>query len=116
MNKLPNNDQKLVEFLRQNRPDLPPENQDLEAQIMAAVAATPRSESGQNSSVIPFRRRSLWLMPPAIAAGLLIAWGTSRLLTPPPQTATELASLEVFIENTWDEVLDQDSQDWYLDF
>ncbi len=45
-----------------------------------------------------------------------MAWGTSRLLTPSPQTATELASLEVFMENTWDEVLDQDSQDWYLDF
>lgn len=116
MNKLPNNDQKLVEFLRQNRPDLPPENQDLEAQIMAAVAATPRSESGQNSSVIPFRRRSLWLMPPAIAAGLLMAWETSRLLTPAPPTVTELASLEVFIENTWDGVLDKDSQDWYLGF
>jgi hypothetical protein len=116
MNKLPNNDQKLVDFIRQNRPALPPENQDLEAQIMAAVAAIPRSESGHNSSVIPFRRRSLWLMPPAIAASLLMAWGTSRLLNPPPQTATELASLEVFIENTWDEVLDQDSPDWYLDF
>jgi hypothetical protein len=116
MNKLPNNDQKLVEFLRQNCPDLPPENQDLEAQIMAAVAATPLSDSGQKSPVIPFRRRSLWLMPPAIAAGLLMAWGTSRLLTPPPQTTTDLASLEVFIENTWDGVLDKDSQDWYLDF
>jgi hypothetical protein len=116
MNKLPNNDQKLVDFIRQNRPDLPPENQDLEAQIMAAVAANPRSESRQNSSVIPFRRRSLWLMPPAIAAGLLMAWGTNRLLTPPPPTATELASLEVFIENTWDGVFDEYPQGWDLGF
>lgn len=116
MNNLPNNDQKLVDFLRQNRPDLPPENQDLESQIMAAVAATPQNRGGQKSSVIPFRRRSLWLMPPAIAAGLSIAWGTSLLLTPTPPTTTELASLEVFIENTWDGVLDQDSQDWYLGF
>ncbi len=48
--------------------------------------------------MIPFRRRSLWLMPPAIAAGLSIAWGTSRLLTPAPQTTTELASLEVLLK------------------
>ncbi len=49
MNNLPNNDQKLVDFLRQNRPDLPPENQDLESQIMAAVAATPQNRGGGRS-------------------------------------------------------------------
>lgn len=116
MNKLPNNDQKLVEFLRQNRPEVPPANQDLAAEIMAMVAATPLAESVPKSRVIPLRWLSFWLMPPAIAAGLLMAWGTSRLFIPTSPPAAELASLEVFIEKTWDGIFEQDSQDWYWDF
>lgn len=116
MSQLPKDDQKLVDFLRQHRPEVPSGNQNLEAQIMGMVAATPPSAPVPKFQVIPLRRRSLWLMPPAIAASLFIAWGTNRLLTPVPPTATELASLEVFIENTWDEVLEPESQDWDFGF
>lgn len=116
MSKLPKDDQKIVEFLRQHHPDVPPGSEDLEARIMAAVEASHPSEAIKKSSVIPLRRRSLWLMPPAIAAGLLITWGTHHWLTPAPPTATELASLEVFIENTWDEVVEPDSPYEDLDF
>lgn len=112
MSNLPENDQKLVDFLRQHHPDVPPVSEDLEARIMAAVEASHPSEAIEKaiekSSVIPLRRRSLWLMPPAIAAGLLITWGTHHWLTPAPPTATELASLEVFIETIWDEVAEPD--------
>jgi len=116
MSKLPKDDHKLVDFIRQNCPEVPPTNQDLEAKIMAAVAATTPSEPVKPSPVMSWRRRSLWLMPPAIAASLLIGWGTNQLLTPVPLTATELASLEYFIENTWDEAIEPDRPDWYLDF
>lgn len=116
MSKLPKDDQKLVDFIREHRPEVPPTNQALEAKIMAAVAATTPSQPVKQSRVISWRRRSLWLMPPAIAASLLIAWGTNQLLTPPPPTATELASLEDFIENTWDEAIEPDRPDWYWDF
>lgn len=120
MSKLPKDDQKLVNFIRQYRPEAPPVHEDIkariEANIMAVVSASPSSEPVRKSQVISFRRRSLWLMPPAIAAGLLIAWGTNRLLTPAPTPATELASLEVFIEDTWDGVVEPDTQDWYLGF
>lgn len=44
-------------------------------------------------------------MPP----GLLMAWGTNLLFIPTSPTATELTSLEVFIEKTWDGVFEQDS-------
>ena len=117
MSKLQNNDQPLVDFLRQNRPDVPPVNEELEARIMALVEASPSSEPVKKSSVIPFRRRRFWLMQGAIAAGLAIAWGTNYLLTPKPPTAIELASLELFIEDTWDGVLEEEYQnDWDLGF
>jgi hypothetical protein len=116
MSKLPKDDQKLVDFIHQYRPEVPPGSEDLEARIMAALEAKHPSEAMQKSSVIPLRRRRLWLMPPAIAAGLLISWGTHHWLTPAPPTETEIASLEVFIETTWDEVVEPDYLYEDLDF
>jgi anti-sigma factor RsiW len=91
----PNDDDRLKEFLRQHAGAVPPAAPNLEQQIMVAVASSPQ----------PARYRRLWFVPPAIAAALAIAWAGSRLLVPAPLSATELASLEAFMESNWNGVL-----------
>jgi len=63
---------------------------------MTAVAASPHAKT------FPHRRQ--WLTVSAIAASLLIAWGSTNLLMQPKPSAAELASLEAFLENTWEDV------------
>ena len=43
----------------------------------------------------------VWLIPPAIAAGLVAALMGYRALTPTQLTATEITTLESFIEANW---------------
>lgn len=98
----PNDDERLVEFLRQYRPDVPPAAPNLEAEIWQAIASSPQSS---------FQPRSLRVLPPfrklatGIAAGFLLAWGGVRLLT--PATLIDTASLETFMVNHWDGVVDE---------
>lgn len=74
MTKLPNDDQNLVDFLRQNRPEIPPANPELEERIFQAIASSPLPQLQNNSPNRFFRRRQLWLVPPAIAASLALVW------------------------------------------
>lgn len=74
MSKLPNDDQDLVDFLRQNRPEIPPANPELEERIFQAIASSPPPQLHHNSPSQIFRRRQLWLVPPAIAASLALVW------------------------------------------
>jgi hypothetical protein len=67
----------------------------LEERILAAVANEPAHKS-------QYRHRRLWLVPPAIAAGVLIATAGHRLLTPPSPNRAEIANLEAFFVNSWD--------------
>jgi hypothetical protein len=41
-------------------------------------------------------------VPPAIAAGVLIATAGHRLLTPPTPSPADIANLEAFLVNNWD--------------
>ncbi len=93
MTKLPNDDECLVNFLRQHRPDVPPAAPDLEQLIIQSVAASPPKST---------RYRQMWVVPPAIAAGLLIAWTGYRILMPVSFSAAQLASLNAFLESNWD--------------
>lgn len=95
MTQQPTDGDRLVDFLRQHRPLPPPPDLDLEQQIMSAIAEKPRFEER--------RSRRLVLIAPAIAALVLIAWVGKSLLMPPTPTAAELASLEAFLENTWND-------------
>ncbi|MEB3827115.1 hypothetical protein [Phormidium sp. CCY1219] len=99
MNEQSSDRDRLVAFLQQHRPEPPPPAGNLEARIMASTA---------NSLPTPTTKPKpyLWLLPPALAAGLLLVWGSYKTLAPPPQTATELAQIEAFMENTWDNVLE----------
>ncbi|HAA28817.1 MAG TPA: hypothetical protein DDW76_37790 [Cyanobacteria bacterium UBA11369] len=95
MSQPPTDSDRLVDFLRQHRQVPPSPAPDLEQRIMAAVAASPHTKT------FPHRRQ--WLIPSAIVASLLIAWGSTSLLMQPKPSAAELASIEAFLENTWED-------------
>ncbi|MBV9387089.1 MAG: hypothetical protein JOZ78_11745 [Chroococcidiopsidaceae cyanobacterium CP_BM_ER_R8_30] len=91
-------DERLVEFLHQHRPEVPPATPDLEQLIIQKVAASPPLNA--------VRHRRMWLIPPAIAAGLVIIWIGYRILTPASSFSTaQLANLNAFLENNWDGIL-----------
>ncbi len=98
MTKFPDDDG-LVNFLRQHASAVPPAAPDLEQQVMAAVAASPR---------LPVKHQKLWLVPTAVAIAV-IAWAGHRLLMPVAPSATELAGIEAFMESSWDGVLSSPS-------
>ena len=123
-------DRALVDFMRENRPEVPVAPEALEARIMAAIAQEEESpeENRQQENylstkkvgkVLPFRRR-LWMLPSAVAAGLAIATGADILLAPPEPTPAELARLEAYMESTWDSVLAEidpieSESDWFFE-
>jgi hypothetical protein len=94
MTKLPNDDERLVDFLRQHAGDPPPAAPKFEEQLMQAVASSPQWQR--------LGRRQKWILPSAIAASLLFAWTGYRVLMPPPPPD---ASLAEFMENNWDSVV-----------
>ena len=96
MTQLPPNeeDRQWQEFLRQNRPTPPPASPDLEDQLMKAIEKSPQ----------PAVSRRMWAVPPAIAAGLLMAWSGYRLLIPLP-APSNAASVEAFLEDNWNGVV-----------
>ncbi|OLP17671.1 hypothetical protein BST81_15235 [Leptolyngbya sp. 'hensonii'] len=113
MTQLPENDQRLTAFLRQHRPDVPPGAPDLEDRIMAALEAPPhrsgtvalleRPPKGPRSvqRPRPLTRPAWWLVPPAIAASLLVALITYRTTPPPQPNSEDLTQLEAFLEKNW---------------
>jgi hypothetical protein len=98
MTQLPPDDRQWQEFLRQNRPTPPPSTADLEERVMKAVEAEQQ----------PALNRRVWAVPPAIAAGLLMAWSGYRTLLPLPSPSNS-ASLEAFLENNWQGVVGETS-------
>ena len=117
MNQFPNDDERtaspeenrLVDFLRQNRSSVPPAAPDLEERLMSKIQAISPVGTPAGSRRSLQRRvgrlRRLWIASPAIAAGLLIAWASQRALLPSQPNAAEVANLETFIENNWDGVV-----------
>ncbi|MBD1931267.1 MULTISPECIES: hypothetical protein [Cyanophyceae] len=97
MTQFPNDDKRLVEFLRQNQGDVPTAAPGLESKIMQAVASSPRQSH---------KRRQMWIVPPAIAACLLAAV-TGYLMLVPTTASVKTAELEAFMENNWDSVVDE---------
>lgn len=132
MTKLPTDDDRLVNFLKANRPNVPPAASDLEERILQAVELETPSRESHFFSHHPAKCKRLWLFPPAIAVGMMFAiasdsfrtssiWGTTLATTNPNDA--ELVSLEEFLENSWHDVVNhhQPSQqfttretDWLL--
>ncbi len=82
-----NDDQELVNFLKQNQPIPPPSAHDLEQRIVMSVA--------------PRRLRHLWLVPTAIAATVIAAIFGYQALQPAQQTAQQTTDVEEFIASSW---------------
>ncbi|XGV94922.1 MAG: hypothetical protein ACAF41_19535 [Leptolyngbya sp. BL-A-14] len=113
MSQIPNDDHELVAFLKQHRPQAPPADSALEARLFDAIDALPPQEN-----LVPFRRsqprtrRSLvWLVPPTLAAGLVASILGYRVLVPAKPTATDLASLQAFMESNWQGTVNSSSTD-----
>ncbi len=96
MTQFPDDDPKLTQFLRQNRPQPPSASSSLEDRILTAI------EQPQQPRQSRHRRwyRSRWI-PPAIAAGLIASLVSYRTLVPVRTNPTDVASLEAFVENSW---------------
>lgn len=113
MSQFPNDDQELVAFLQQHRPQAPPPDPALESRLFDAIDALPSQDT-----VVPFRRsqprarRSLmWLVPSTIAAGLVASVVGYRVLVPAKPSATDLASLQAFMESNWQGTVNSSSAD-----
>jgi hypothetical protein len=91
MNKSPDDDELLLEFLRQHAGNAPPAAPELEEKIVRATISSAR----------PQRQRQLWILPPAIAATIAIAWTGYHLFMHPNYSSAEMKSLEAFLESSW---------------
>ena len=109
-----NSDEKLVNFLKQYRPNLPKAAPDFEQKLLAVIdrneAAAKKlnnrgepqfTGSSKRSGIVGFGK---WVFPSAIAAGLLVFGSGYRVLIT-AQKADEAAHLEAFLVNNWEGVL-----------
>ncbi|MGF1482690.1 MAG: hypothetical protein ACFB4I_24985 [Cyanophyceae cyanobacterium] len=90
-------DERLIHFLQQHRPVPPSGKHNQEEQLMALVERRTKP------------RLSRWIVPGAIATSLL--WGGARFLSPPLQTAKETEPLEIFLTNSWNNLLENNLSD-----
>jgi hypothetical protein len=107
MSQFPEDDKPIADFLRQYRPTMPSADFNLEEQIMATIA----TESHPPNRFRPRQSQVMWLMPPAIAASLVAGFLGHRMLTP-TVPATEVATLEAFLEETWQDTAPQSDENW----
>jgi hypothetical protein len=116
MSRFSEDDVQLTRFLQQHQPGVPAAAPGLEDQVMAAIAATPiaqissQPQSTQSQwvgfltifSTVRLHRQFLWVVPSAIAAGLVAMVVNQRTFTPAAQPSpVEVAELQAFIESTW---------------
>jgi hypothetical protein len=113
MKQLPQDEKEWLDFIRKNRPMPPATVNNLEEQLMQAIAISKQT----------VKRRKLWIFPSAIAASLLMALGGYHFLSI-SQDSTNYASLESFMENNWKEIVGEvpasspsnnSAEDWMLD-
>ena len=93
-------DDRLVNFLHQHCPPVPPAAADLEDRVMQAVESLHPQPT----------RPKLWLVPGTLAASLLIAVAGYRLLTPATVNSVQLSHLEAFLENNWNGLVNTDEE------
>lgn len=119
-------DEKLVNFLKQYRPNLPKAAPDFEQKVLAAID---RNEAGgrklnyrgspqftdchKKSEIVGFRK---WVFPSAIAATLLVFGSGYRVLVTAQFHADEAAHLEAFLVNNWEGVLNDSRGETLPDF
>jgi hypothetical protein len=118
-------DKKLVNFLKQYRPNVPEAAPDFEQELLAAIdrndgaarelnsrGEPPFTRSSKRSGIVCFPK---WAFPSAIAAGMLVFWSGYPVLVPAQFHADEAAHLEEFIVNNWEGVLNESPGENSLD-
>ena len=111
MSQFSNDDHELVDFLKQHRPSIPTADPALEDRLFDAIAATAQPTTLDERRVSRSKRSIAWLVPSAIAAGLVATVVGYRTLVPAQPSATELASLEAFVESNWQGTLSNTSDE-----
>jgi hypothetical protein len=100
MTHFPQEEENLVSFLRQHRPEVPTADPDLENQILQQVKSLTR---------IPERKKRRFWLPALISTGFLATLAGYLILVPRQPSAVELANVEDFIESSWQGAIDQDT-------
>ncbi len=90
-------EKKLVKFLRQYHGKAPENIPDFEDRLINLIESTPQAyiKKRRNHNSI------IWGLPTAIAAGLLLSWGSHLW----QQSITQTYELEEFVVNSWNGVL-----------
>jgi len=118
-------DKKLVNFLKQYRPNVPEAAPDFEQELLAAIDRNDAAarelnflgepqftRSSKRSGIVCFPK---WAFPSAIAAGLVVFWSGYPVLVPAQFHADEAAHLEAFLVNNWEGVLNESPGENALD-
>jgi len=90
MSKQDWDDEKLISFLRENRPTPPPEVLDQENKLLNCL-----QKPGQTSKTKP------WAIPSTLAACALLFW-TGYQLQPPSSSPHDFHQVDSFVVNTWE--------------
>ena len=119
-----NSDRKLVNFLKQYRPNVPDAAPDFEQKVLAAIqrndAASELNHLGDSQFIESCKsskkfRFPKWTFPAAIAAALLVFGSGYRALVTAQLHADETAHLEAFLVNNWEGVLNDSHTENLLD-
>ena len=118
-------DKKLVNFLKQYRPNVPEAAPDFEQELLAAIdrndaaarefnylGESPFPRSSKRSKIVCFPK---WAFPSAIVAGLLVFWSGYRAFDTAQLPDNETAKLEAFLVNNWEGVLNDSPGENSLD-
>lgn len=97
MNNLPDDDTKLVAFLRQNRPIPPAANPDLEMRILAQI-------EGENTVI---KQSKPWIIPSIIGASLMMIFSGYNLWKYQEIASIDHESVETFLVQNWDSNMDE---------
>lgn len=99
----PDEDERLVTFLRKHRPEPPSEARELEDNLMELVEED--ATEVVRGTWVQENPHYLWTVPSAIAAGLLVAWSSFRSLDLQQHQVVESAELETFLATSWNGVV-----------
>ncbi len=114
MSQIPQDDQRLIHFLKQYHADAPEPVANLEEQIMAALDQDLVQESSRLSRSRRAIRAFKWVFS-FMAAGLTLLWIGDRLSSQPSSlTAIEQSQLEGFIQTNWNEVMGETQETSWL--
>lgn len=94
MNRFSDDDEQLIDFLKQYRPVPPRARANLEAQLMELVTREPPPPPR-------YAHQFFWIVSSAMAGSLLLGVGGYRWLNPSPQVATNPSELETFLVDSW---------------